>query len=324
MNKFKNINYVAIIAMLMIVGIHYFNYFAKYVDGSIELNIMYLIRGAALPAVVVYLTNTAYTSFYLKKGMNFRSLVLFIIIPTLMFQQLQHYMFGLDPVYFNLSEGFNGSWFGEMYVTMMLLVPFVLYWDSKNKYVQNGLLALSILLTVFGYWYSLVFRTSTINSMELWMAIPYVGLTYLLYRIIKVGIKYIDSKENLSRMQIIMGILIVIMIILEALAYAGMLPSKQVSSSYYSPVTIIFSVSLWLLVYSLDLSKLPNVRNISRGSYFFFFTHYLMIRSFEFYFPNLPENYVWLCFFVTIIGAYILSTLTFAIYQFVTVKVLKL
>lgn len=322
MIKYKNINYVTLIAMFMIINIHFFNEFAVNVNDNMQ-GIVVFLRGFALPAVTLYLTNTAFTSFYLKKGVNYRSLFLYIIIPTLVFAQIQHYLFKLPPAVYNFAEGFNYSWFGEMYVYMMLLVPLALYLDNKSKFSRNAVFAYSIIFTILGYLISLYTNNSTINTIDLAMMFPYLGLTFFMYRIIEWFMKHLETIENSRKIKISLIIIIIVAGIFEMLAYGGILTHGTISKSYFSPFTIAFALSVWLLVYSLDLSKLPAVRGITKSSYFLFFTHWIIIRGYEYYAPDFVVNHVWIAYLSVVIGAYISAVILFNAYDFLVVKVLR-
>lgn len=321
--KYKNINYVTFIAMFMIINIHFFKTFQGEVSDS-AYNLMLLLRGFALPAVTLYLTNTAFTSFYLKKGVNYKSLYLFIIIPTLLLTQVQHYMFGMDPVVFEFSQGFNNSWFGEMYIYMMLLVPLALYLDNKTKLTRSMILIYSIIFTIWGYWFSVNVHNPTISNLKVAMMFPYLGLTFFMYRIIEF---FMNNMEKIEKSKIIKPLLVLIIVVcslFEAAGYAGLLDNDIIVRSYFSPVTIIFALSMWLLVYSSDFSKLPEIRTITRSSYFLFFIHWILIRSFENYWFDFASMHVWITYVIVIIGAYLVSTILFSLYSTLVLKVMKL
>ncbi len=324
MVKFKNINVVTFIAMLMIINIHYFNNFNADVGEGAATTIMLLLRGFALPAVVVYLTNTAFTSFYMKKGANFRTIFLFIIIPTLLFAQLQYVLFDQPAAAYTFAEGFSGSWFGEMYVYVMLLVPLFLYLDQKGGIYRILLLIYSIVFVIAGYGYSIVTHDATANNLDVAMMFPYIAMVYLLYRIIQFVVAHIAYIEKSMMVKAILVLLIIICGDVLTQSYNGLFANATIGKSYFSPFTLIFSLSLWTLIYSLDLSKLPEIRIITRASYFLFFTHWIVIRTFITYFPDFPVNHVWVGLIITIVIAYVAAVILFELYSLVTVKLLKL
>lgn len=322
MIKYKNINYVTLTAMFMIITIHFFKTFQGDVSSDAH-TIMLLFRGFALPAVTLYLTNTAFTSFYLKKGVNYRSLFLFIIIPTLIFTQVQHYLFGMDPAFYNFHEGFNNSWFGEMYVYMMLLIPLALNLDNKNKLTRNLMLVYAIVLTIGGYVYSVNVSNPTLSGLKIAMMFPYVGLTYFMYRIIEVFMNNMDKIEKSKITRPLILLIIIIGGVIEAIGYSGISHDIAIRS-YFSPVTVTFALCVWLLIYSNDLSKFPDIRVVTRSSYFLFFTHWILIRFFENFYPSFVEANVWIAYLIVVVGAYISSTILFTIYSWFTTKLLKL
>lgn len=324
MVKFKNINLVTFIAMFMIINIHYFNNFHGYVSEGTANTVMLILRGFALPAVIVYLTNTAFTSFYMQKGVNYRSLYLFIIIPTLLFAQLQHMLFDQPAAAYTFAKGFSGSWFGEMYVYVMLLVPLFLYLDLKGGIYRVLLLGYSIVFVIAGYGYSIATHDATANNLGVAMMFPYIAMVYLLYRVIQFVVSKIDYIEKSWMVKAILVLIIIICGYFEAQSYNGFFVNGAIGKSYFSPFTIIFSLSLWTLIYSLDLSKMPEIRVITRASYFLYFTHWIIIRAFLIYFPDFPANHVWLGLGITIVLAYVLAIITFELYTFIAVKLLRL
>lgn len=323
MTKYKNINYVTLVAMLMIINIHFFNEFSTNVGPESKL-IMNTLRGFALPAVTLYLVNTAYTSFYLNKGVNYGRIFIYILIPTLLLTQAQHYLVGLDPVSFSFSQGFNYSWFGEMYLYVMMLVPLGLYLNTKSKSTRNLMLVISIVLTVWGFYYSITAGTPTLSNLHFKMMFPYIGLIYVMYRMIEVLINVVDKLEDKKLIQIVLLVLIIISGIVETLAYSGIITHTLYVKSYFSIPTITFAVSIWALIYSLDLSKFPEIRTITKGSYFLFFVHWIIIRMFETYALDFTANHVWIMYIIIILSSYIVSTILFTIYEILVVKVLKI
>lgn len=324
MNKFKNINYYTLVSMLMIVVIHYFTTFNANVEGQIDHVIMYLLRGFGIVAVTMYLTNTAYTTFVLNKGVNYRSLYLFVIIPTLLFQQMQHYLYGVSPAQFDFTDGFSGSWFGEMYVYIMLLMPLYLHLHNKSERSRKLLEIWAILATLSGLAASMILQNSTIDVLQLYNAIPYSGLVYTLYIIINRGIKYVDSCDDLKIFKIIMILIIIVSGLAQSVAYSGLLSKVAYIRSYFSLFNIGFATAAWLLIYSIDLDNAPTVRIISRTSYFLYFCHWIIINNFKYNAPGFVENHVWLGLGITIVASFLLSILIFNIYNYLVTRVLHL
>lgn len=324
MNKFKNINYYTFVSMIMIVVIHYFTTFNAYVQSDIAHIIMYLGRGFGIVAVTMYLTNTAYTSFSLNKKPNYRSIYLYVIIPTLLFQQIQHILFGVSQAQFDFVDGFSGSWFGEMYVYVMLLIPLYLYLHNKSPRARIMLSIWSVIATIIGLSASIILQDSTIGGLQLYNAIPYSGLVYTLYMLINAGIKYINTHENLKIFRIIAIVIIIACGLVQSIAYSGLLSHVAYIRSYFSIFNIAFATLTWLLIYSFDLSSAPEIRTISRASYFLYFCHWIIIHGFEYYAPNFPVNHVWLGLEITIVLALILSVAVFYAYDFIVTKILHL
>lgn len=310
--------------MLMIVVIHYFTTFNANVQGQIAHLIMYLLRGFGIVAVTMYLTNTAYTTFYLNKKVNYRSLYLYVIIPTLLFQQAQHYLFGISQAQFDFTDGFSGSWFGEMYVYIMLIMPLYLHLHNKSEKSRRILSIWAVIATVLGLTASIILQSSTIDGLQLYNAIPYSGLVYTLYMIINAGVKYIENNDNLKLFKIILLIIVIGCGVAQSIAYSGLLSHVAYIRSYFSIFNIAFATGAWLLIYAHDFSNAPAVRNISKASYFLYFCHWIIINSFKYYAPGFVENHVWIGLEITVVAAFLLSVIVFHLYDYLVTRVLHL
>lgn len=323
--NFKNLNYITIVAMFMIVVIHYFNTFSQFlVENSIGYYLSLFLRGFALPAVVIYLSNTAVTSFYLGKNNNYKSLLIYLIIPTLLFQQFSFYMFDSVRPSFDFAEGFSGSWFGEMYVYITILIPFMYFWDKKSALSRMILLIGAVICVGLGYHTSIETNSATILAQGLKMTFPYAGLVYVLYRIISIIINHLEQIKHSVGLKSGVWLVTISLLVAQMTAYAGLIDPKTIITSYFSPFTIGLAIGIWTLIYICDLSKFPAVRVVSQSSYFLYFTHYIMIRSVEKFAPTLPETHFWLTFIFVVIMAYVLSTLIFIGYKFACEKILNL
>lgn len=306
--KFKNLNIITIIAMFMIYNIHFFNYFSSDITGFLSTNIMNLLRGFSLIAVLLFLVNMACTSVYLEKKINYRSLFLFIIIPTLLFEQINYILFGMPQAEYNFIGGFTGSWYGEMYVYVLLVLPLFVYFKNKYKYLM---VSISILFVLCGYYYSIISHSATGQDLRMFMVIPYSGLVYLFYYII-FEIKITFKTNHLIGLTLI-GI------VLETLAYSGMIENKYIITSYFSPVSIIYTTSIFLIIYNMNFKK-SNYRIISRTSYFFYFCHYIIIKSYENFIPNHVENLTILFYILGLVASFVLAYITYNVYTMIINK----
>ncbi len=327
MVKYKNLNYITLVAMIMLVNIHFFNTFNEIPSSAIEKGIMYTLRGMTVSAVSVYLANTAFTSLKLQKGADFKKLYLYILIPTVLLTQLQYLMFkaySFPPVTYNFADGFSSSWFGEMYLYMMMLIPLFLYLHNKSKLTQNLLFVYALIMSSVGYIVSIIMRMSTTASTGLLMMFTYSALVYVLFRIIDFLLKHITDK-NIKFVRIVAVLMILLISGLETLFYAGMLDIRQVYiCSYFSPLATIFAVAIWILIYTADLSKLPEVRALTKGSYFYFFTHWIMIRILKYYAPSFVAAHIWISLILTFTLAILLAYILFTAYDYTIRNILKI
>ncbi len=318
MEKYKNINYISLISMAMVFTIHYWNSFYDYVDWQIATILMLFFRAIALPAVVLYLITTAYFYFYEQKSINFRNLLLYIIIPTLIVEQLLHYSFGFDAAEFNLHDGFIGTWFADMYIGALLLIPSFKKLDAKGGLIANCLLAFCICLVLIGYGLTIYYADATLASIGLLMAIPYVALIYLLFKLLTLAIKHLP----LSQSKLLL--LALLMIIAQMLAYADFFPIREIVISYFSPFTIALALALWLYIYQLDMSKLSVIRPVSKTSYFFYISHYFALTLLENKFITFATLNTWQGLIIGILISYLVSIFLFYIYDFIINSVLAL
>lgn len=302
MKKYEQLNLITLIAMIMIATIHFFNYFVNDITFAYSEIIIPLMRGFAIIAVPLFVVNMGYSNLISNKRVNFEKLVLYIVIPTLIFTWVNHILFGTVEVFFNLEEGFSGSWFGDMYVGIMLLMPLITFYYYNKKKLM---LVFSFALWLFAYLFSVNVGSATLLDLGLLVCIPYIGMlvcfSFLIFECKKLN-------------NYILVIILLVSILLEAIAYAGVLEiNKFVITSYFSPVTFALTYSLFNLIYHSGL-RIPNLRSLTQSSYFYYFTSYIMLRYFRFINIEFVIQYPIFTYFIVIVGAGILSYLSFKLY----------
>lgn len=310
-NKYEQLNILTLMAMIMIYTIHYFNYFNKYLNSSIELYLASILRGIALIAVLIFVAITAYSNLYLNKEVNFQKLLLYIILPTLLLTYGFHLFFKESNVYWNTKIGFSSTWYGDMYIGLILSMSLIMFLKNKAK---KMMLVVGILLTIFGYYYSIKTGNATAYDLGLLVFVPYIGLALVLNHILFEW----DFHNNT-----IIILLLIIGLLFQIYAYTPLNQYNRIYIiSYFSPFSIMYTFGFIKLILNSNLS-LKWVRKISRTSYFFYFCSYYVIKYFNNYSLAFTKNNIFLCFVIGIFLSLMLSYVFYYLYD-LTLKILKI
>ncbi len=307
-SMFYHLNILTLISMLMIYTVHFFNVFKGDIDSFKYL--MNFLRGFSLVGVLLSIVSTSYVFLEIKKDINYKSILLYLIIPTLFLTESNVYLFHIRHITYDLQHGFSGSWYINMYLGVILCLPFISKLDKKMPKIT---LVGALCLWIGGFYLSIINTTSTLLYLGSKVFIPYLGLTYLLYYFIFKHKKIFKFNTEIIIMIITMG--------LEIVAYAGLFDNRFYITSYFSPITLLYAVCFTKVIFQLPYKKY-NIRKLSQTSYFFYFTHYYVIRTYIHYL-NI-ENHIILGYIVGLLMAYVLAYIIYELYSLILKKVLFL
>lgn len=310
--KYNQLNIITFVAMIMIFTIHYFNSYTNIITSNRLLIIVSVLRGVALIAVPLYITNIGYTNIYLNKEVNFKKIYIYIILPTISLTQMNLTISGTNSVFWNTNEGFSNSWFADMYVPLMLVVPLIQYIYNKSKISKRILVVLSLIGLSYAYMYSLNY-SATLLGLGIWVFVPYIPMLIVLtYAVFEIKIK--------SKL-LLVGLFFLCTLAIGYGYYQSanpMIPKLVFFNSYFGPLAIIATIAIFKLIYDSNLS-IPYLRFISRSSYFFYFTHHAVLKIYYLYFYDLVEKHLLRFYILGIVISLILSTFIFQLYKWILI-----
>lgn len=302
-NKYEQVNLITFFAMIMVATQHYLLYLGgnfHFVGSSQVVNVL---QGFSRPAVDLFVLNIGYSNIYLNKSVKFDRVLLYVILPTIFLTAFNNYVFSANGGFtFTLSWGFAGSWFGDMYVGLMFLVPLCVYGMQKNK---NFTVFVGIIVWILSFILSVYWHENKLDNTGVLVGIFYIGII--------IPLTYFTLFfKNPSK--ILLWITFILCGVIETLSYGGSIAHTLIQS-YFSPITLLETYSFFLIIYNSNW-KIPKLRNLTRSSYFYYFLSYTLIKFFEA--TNARNlfvgNYPIISYILVIFGGMVLSYIVFAMY----------
>ncbi len=311
---YTRLNFISAMAMAMIFTVHYFSKFQTSIDGVIANQIAYILRSISIIAVPLYLTITGFSYIYLKKEMSIGKTFINIILPTAFLATFNTILFDFKGFSYNFKVGFYANWFADLFLGLMIVLPFFIYWYHKNEKIGT---TLAFIGTFVGMVLCTYFQTSNMNFMGIWVFLPYIPHIFTL--------TYLAFNYELENKVILLAIFIIGFLMVYSTYtdfYENLGITTRIIRSYFSIPVVMMTFSFIKLIMLTNIPMI-NYRFVSRASYFYYFTHYIMIHIFELWIPDFSHNNVMICYVIGVIGAYILAVILY-VFFYKVIEILRL
>lgn len=258
-----NIDIVKTLAVLSVIGIHFFAYIKTYgadtnLGGTIWAEL--IIMQALTICVPLFLITTGYlTSSKMPSVKYYKKIfaVLFIYLATSIFYQIFRIAIANDPItidgiirpIINL-EGSQYSWYVEMYIGLFLFIPLLnIIWHHLDTKKAKGILC----VTLFFICSAPHINIAGIHLPDYWTALWPIMFYYIGAYLKEFNLK-ISLWKRLLFLILSFG-LVCLVAILATKANDSVIPASHLINEWSYPWIVVYSIAVFSLIMSLQKTQ---------------------------------------------------------------------